>query len=84
MANGWLSPSGEFYPCLVGHHHEVAIWIIENYRETWESTSWVQITPDSAFSDKQPTQAQINWLMQSGKRLYKQDAKMMLEKYGVK
>ncbi len=82
--NGWLSPTGEFLPCLIGHHHETALEIIEDYRKTWEHTPWIQITPDSAFSDKCPTQAQVDWLMKSRNRFYKQDVKTMLEKYGEK
>ncbi len=79
MANGWLSPSGEFYPCRIGYHHVVAKEIIENYAETWEEDAWMAITPDSAFSEKCPTDKQIKWLMR-GKRFYRDEARLMVER----
>ena len=78
--NGWLSPDGEFYPCRIGHHFETAKKIIENYGETWEDTPWIQIIPDSAFSEKCPTQIQLDWLMSSRNHFYKHDVEMMLER----
>jgi hypothetical protein len=79
VANGWLSPSGEFYPCKIGYHHVVAKEIIEQYKDTWEQDTWIAVTPDDAFSEKNPTDKQIKWLMR-GKRLYREVARLMLEK----
>jgi hypothetical protein len=78
--NGWLSPDGVFSPCPIGQHHDKAKEIIESYPETWDTQTWVQITPDSAFSELTLTEAQIKWLLNSGNRFYQQDAKMMRDR----
>lgn len=77
MANGWLSPDGEFFPCDIGKHHDQAKQIIADYPETWEADCWIQITPTAAFSEKGATAAQIEWLENSGSWLYRADAEIL-------
>ena len=59
MANGWLSPSGEFFPCEP-MEHKVKARELEGTDETW-----VHVYPSGVFADRPLTEAQIVWLKSS-------------------
>jgi len=58
MANGWLSPTGEFFPCPIGGHGIMAQELIAGDN----AETWVAVSPSSAFSELPLTEAQILWL----------------------
>lgn len=77
--NGWLSPEGKFFPCPIGEHRNKAKEIIENYPDTWYQQVWIHVTMDALFSDLPPTEEQIRWINNTGKRFYKQDLERILD-----
>ena len=78
MANGWLSPIGEFYPCEPMDHN-VKAQELEGTDETW-----VHVYPSGAFTDRPLTEAQIAWLTNSVEDslnwFYKDMVEWLLEK----
>lgn len=75
MANGWLSPNGEFFPCPIGKHNIKAAEIIKDSSGAVINEVWIQVTMDSAFTEHHKiTQAQFDWLVNSGQRFYVADA----------
>lgn len=78
MANGWLSPSGEFYSCEPTQHM-IKAQELEGTDETW-----VHVYPSGAFADRPLTEAQIAWLTDSVKDsqdwFYKDMIEWLLEK----
>lgn len=78
MANGWLSPSGEFYPCDPTQH-KVKAQELEGTDETW-----VHVYPSGVFADRPLTEAQIAWLINSTENSqdwsYKDMVEWLLEK----
>lgn len=57
--NGWLSPTGEFFPCKPMEHQIKARELV-GVGETW-----VAVYPSGAFTERPLTQAQIEWLIAS-------------------
>lgn len=54
--NGWLAPSGEFFPCKPMEHNLKAAEL------QGSDEAWVHVCPSGVFADRPLTEAQVAWL----------------------
>lgn len=63
--NGWLSPSGEIYPCDWMEHDDVAEFYFKKDVTTFEKTGWLRLHSDtSVYGNDRITLQQYNKLNQ--------------------
>lgn len=65
---GWLSPTGEFYPCSIGEHTKVA-YRLSYHENKLECDGWVRVVDEAPFGAIYETHLsaeQRNWLSLHG------------------
>ncbi len=59
---GWLSPSGAYYPCSFGSHHQAAMEVAGVGPGELEVRGWVHISDSQIVSEGELTQPQLDTL----------------------